>query len=125
MALRDDICLAMEEHIMSAPPWSMISAGELSHALDAKEKVLLLDVREPSEYDDGRISGAVNIPAGQLSARAEELPKDRAARIVTYCATGRRSAYATMFLRVYGYNDVRTLTGGIREWTSAGYPVEE
>ena len=124
MALRDDICQAMEEYMMSAPAWSMVSAGELSHSLGVKEQLFLLDVREPSEYEDGRIAGAVNIPAGQLAGRVGELPRDRAVRIVAYCATGRRSAYATMLLRVHGYDDVRTLAGGIRAWTAAGYPVE-
>lgn len=124
MALRDDICQAIEEYTISAPQeWNSISAPGLKQALDAKDQVLLIDVREPAEYDDGHIPGAVNLPAGELPSRVKEMPRDRNVRIVTYCATGRRSAYATMFLRVYGYNEVRTLIHGIREWAASGYPT--
>lgn len=123
MALRDDICTAMEEHIMTAPEWSMITPAELKRMLSAHEKIYLLDVREPAEYEGGYIAGAVNIPANVLPSRAKELPQDRELKIVAYCATGRRSAYATMFLRVYGFNQVRTLAGGIRAWNASGYPL--
>ncbi len=124
MALRDDICSAMENYMMSSPPdWNIVTVDELKKELDGKKKVFLLDVREPAEFEDGHIAGAVNISVRELPKRVEELPKDRDIRMVAYCASGIRSAYATMFLRVYGYRDVRTLEHGIREWIGAGYPV--
>ena len=124
MALKDDICTAMENYVLTAPPdWNIIRAEELKRSLDAKQKFFLLDVREPSEYASSHLRDSVNISVRDLPARVKELPQDRAVKIVTYCASGIRSAYATMFLRVYGYKDVRTMEHGIREWIGAGYPV--
>lgn len=124
MALKDDICSAMENYMMTSPPdWNVIRAGELKKALNSGQNVFLLDVRETSEFEAGHIKGAVSIPVRELPGRVKELPQDRGIKIVAYCASGIRSAYATMFLRVYGYGDVRTLEHGIREWAGAGYPV--
>ncbi len=124
MALRDDICSAMENYMMSSPPdWNVVGAGELKKELDAGRKDFLLDVREPAEFEAGHIKGAVNVSVRELPKRVGELPQDRDMRVVAYCASGIRSAYATMFLRVYGYKDVRTMEHGIREWIGAGYPV--
>ena len=126
MALREDIFAAMEQYTMSEPQaWNTITAQDLRQSLGAKEDLFLVDVREAGEYEGGHIPGAVNISVNELPSRVKELPPDRNARIIVYCATGRRSAYAAMFLRVYGYNDVRTLVHGIREWTGLGYPVEK
>ena len=110
MALREDIFAAMERYMMSEPQeWNTITAQSLRQSLDAKEGIFLIDVREAGEYEGGHIPGAVNISVNELPSRVKDLPQDRNVRMVAYCATGRRSAYATMFLRVYGYNDVRTL----------------
>ncbi|BAI62811.1 conserved hypothetical protein [Methanocella paludicola SANAE] len=124
MALKEDICSAMENYMMTSPPdWNVVRVGELKKALDAGQKIFLLDVREPAEYQAGHIEGAVNVSVKELPKRVAELPQDRDVKMVAYCASGIRSAYATMFLRVYGYRDVRTMEHGIREWVSAGYPV--
>ena len=112
--------------MISAPQeWNTITAQSLRQSLNAKEELLLIDVREVDEYEGGHIPGAVNISVNELPSRVKDLSQDRNVRMVTYCATGRRSAYATMFLRVYGYNDVRTLTGGIRGWVASSYPIEK
>jgi rhodanese-related sulfurtransferase len=124
MALKDDICSAMENYMMTSPPdWNVVNVKDLKKELDSGQKVFLLDVREPAEYEAGHIEGAVNVSVKELPRRVKELPQDRGIRMVAYCASGIRSAYATMFLRVYGYKDVRTMEHGIREWTGAGYPV--
>ncbi|OPY27276.1 MAG: molybdopterin biosynthesis protein MoeB [Methanocella sp. PtaU1.Bin125] len=125
MALKDEMCSAMENYIMNAPSdWNTITADQLKKEIAAGDKMLILDVREPGEYDSGHIAGAVNVSVRELPARIKELPQDKGLKIVAYCASGIRSAYATMFLRVYGYNDVRTLSHGIREWIAAGNKVE-
>ncbi len=124
MALKEDICSAMENYMMTSPPdWNVVRVGELKKELDAGKKIFLLDVREPAEFASGHIEGAVNVSVKELPRRIGELPQDRDLKMVAYCASGIRSAYATMFLRVYGYKDVRTLEHGIREWVGAGYPV--
>jgi rhodanese-related sulfurtransferase len=124
MALKDEICSAMENYMMTAPPdWNVIRADALKKSLDSGQKVFLLDVREPPEFGSGHIKDAANISVKELPRRVGELPKDRDIKMVAYCASGVRSAYATMFLRVYGYKDVRTLEHGIKGWIGAGYPV--
>jgi rhodanese-related sulfurtransferase len=124
MALRDDICTAMENYALtSTSDWNVVKAAELKKELESGQKLFLLDVREPAEFKEGRIQGAVNISVNELPKRAGELPHEKALKIVAYCATGRRSAYAAMFLRVYGYGDVRSLASGFKGWTGAGYPV--
>lgn len=124
MALKEDICSAMENYMMASPPdWNVATVDEVKKARDAGQRIFLLDVREPAEYQAGHIEGAVNISVKELPKRVGELPQDRDIKMVAYCASGIRSAYATMFLRVYGYKDVRTMEHGIREWIGAGYPV--
>jgi rhodanese-related sulfurtransferase len=75
---------------------------------------LVLDVREPSEFKDGHVEGALNIPLPQLRARLGELPDDR--EIWVYCAAGQRSYYALRILRQHGYSSVRNLTGGFKTY---------
>lgn len=70
---------------------------------------LVLDVREPTEFDAGHIPGAVNIPLSQLRLRYEDLPQDR--EIWTSCGVGQRAYYATRFLLQHGYR-ARNLSGG-------------
>jgi rhodanese-related sulfurtransferase len=115
----------MENYMMNAPSdWNTIPADELNKKLIAGEKIFILDVREPDEYASGHIPGAVNISVRQLPARVKEMPQQNDINIVTYCASGIRSAYATMFLRVYGYGNVRSLVHGIREWMAKGNKLE-
>ena len=89
-------------------------------AVSVEGGALLLDVREPDEWEAGHAPGAQHIPLGQLGARFEELPKDRS--IVCVCRVGGRSARATEALRGAGY-DVVNLTGGMQAWAAAGQPV--
>lgn len=85
--------------------------------------VLLLDVREQSEYDAGHIPGVKLIPTGQVASRLSEIPKDKP--VIVTCRTGNRSAAVTELLREQGYTNVHNMEGGIVAWQSAGYPVEK
>jgi sulfur-carrier protein adenylyltransferase/sulfurtransferase len=87
----------------------------LKAELDRGKRVLLLDVREPAEWQICRISGARLIPLRSLPERMKEL--DSAEEIVVYCHTGIRSGNATRFLHDAGFKKVRNLKGGIRAWT--------
>ena len=91
-----------------------ITPRELKQRLDRGEKVVVLDVREPQEYQINRIPGSVLIPLGELPRRYQEL--DPGADIVTQCKSGARSAKAAAFLRTVGFNRVSNLTGGILGW---------
>lgn len=91
-----------------------LTSHELKAELDRGEKLVILDVREPQEYQINRIPGSVLIPLGDLPKRYVEL--DPNARIVSQCKSGVRSAKAQDFLRSKGFTDVRNLTGGILGW---------
>ena len=82
---------------------------------------LVLDVREPDEYEEGHIEGAYLLPLGQLPRRVLEVPRDRP--VVCICAVGGRSGRATEWLRSQGIDAVN-LRGGMRAWMMAGLPVQ-
>jgi rhodanese-related sulfurtransferase len=85
--------------------------------------VVLIDVREPSEYAAGHIPGVKLIPLGSLPSRVNEISKDKF--VVMTCRSGNRSGQATKFLRDQGFDNVHNMTGGINAWQQAGLPVEK
>ena len=91
-----------------------ISATELRAKLDRKEKFVLVDVREPFEYDICNIPGSKLIPLGELPARLSEL--DSADDIVLHCKVGARSAKALRVLQEAGFRKLSNLRGGIDAW---------
>ena len=93
-----------------------LSPGDVKTILDKDKKgeFLLLDVRQPEEYESGHISGAMLIPLGELEARREELPRDK--KIITYCRSGHRSMAAAIALCGLGFRGVHNLDGGIINW---------
>lgn len=96
---------------------------------------VLIDVREPAEFETGHIASAVNIPRGVLEFQVEAHPavanvsdpalSHKEQPLVVYCRTGGRSALATLNLQRMGFTNVRSLAGGITEWTNAGLPVTQ
>ncbi len=88
-----------------------------------RSDVMILDVREQSEYDAGHIPGVTLIPTGQVANRLSEIPKDKP--VIVTCRSGNRSATITKFLREQGYTNVHNMEGGIVAWQGAGYPVEK
>jgi adenylyltransferase/sulfurtransferase len=96
------------------PPVPEISVEELKRKQDAGEAFVLLDVREPYEYDIARIPGSKLIPLGQLHARLSEL--DTADEIVIHCKSGYRSANALRELQAAGFSKLWNVTGGIAAW---------
>ncbi len=97
-----------------------MTAEELNQKLAQHESVLILDVREPYEYQAGHIKGAKLIPLGELRNRVNELPK--AKPVICVCHTGSRSQSATRFLRASGLEAVN-LTHGMTAWERSGLPV--
>jgi adenylyltransferase/sulfurtransferase len=88
---------------------------ELKTKIDRGEQFILVDVREPHEYQICRIPGAKLIPLGELPKRVGEL--DPASEIVVHCKMGGRSAKAVEFLKKAGFKNVSNLTGGILAWS--------
>lgn len=104
-----------------------IGPGQLaSQASDC----ILIDVREPAEFDTGHIAGAINIPRGVLEFQVDAHPAVANVRdpalshkeqpVVVYCRTGGRSALAALNLQRMGFSDVRSIAGGVTDWAAAG-----
>ncbi len=87
------------------------------------EGAIALDVREPNEFAQGVIPGAILIPRGDLPERIRGEIPDTSAQVVAYCAGGVRSAYAAETLSDLGYTRVVSMAGGINEWAGAGKPI--
>ena len=88
-------------------------AANLSH-------YTLLDVREPDEYEQGAVPGAVHIPRGNLEFSVEGRIQDKNAPLAVYCAGGVRSAFATKTLQDIGYTNVVSIIGGFNKWKDEG-----
>ncbi len=82
----------------------------------------MLDVREPYEWDEYHIPGAVLVPLGELENRLSELPQDQ--EIVVVCRSGNRSAVGRDILLAAGFQDVTSMAGGMNRWKAAGFDVE-
>ncbi|MGH9105705.1 MAG: ThiF family adenylyltransferase, partial [Acidimicrobiales bacterium] len=83
-----------------------------------------LDVREPDEYEQGALAGAVHIPRGYLEMQAGGRLPQQGAPVVVYCAGGTRSAFATETLAQLGYTNAVSMTGGFNRWKDEGLPWE-
>jgi rhodanese-related sulfurtransferase len=88
------------------------------------EQVVYLDVREPNEWNLGRIPQALHLPRGNLETKIEDL-LDRGQRIVVYCARGNRSALAALTMKHMGYENVASMERGFAGWIDANGEVEE
>jgi len=85
-------------------------------------EVVLLDVREADEYEQGAIPGAVHVPRGMLEFSVEGRIPDKTVPVVVYCAGGVRSVFAARTLTDLGYGDVVSLVGGFNRWKDQGRP---
>ncbi len=92
------------------------TADETRHA----DGAVLLDVREPDEYEQGAVPGALHIPRGNLESNIEGRVPDRATPLLVMCAGGVRSAFAAKTLAELGYTDVVSIAGGFNRWKDEG-----
>ena len=91
-----------------------ISVRELKQKLDQGEPILLIDVREPLEHQIVHLDEALLIPLNNLPQQADQLDPNR--EIVIYCHHGMRSMQATYYLYQLGFQNVKSLSGGIDHW---------
>jgi rhodanese-related sulfurtransferase len=96
-----------------------LSADELKQWQAEGKSFTLIDVREPSDYGEGHIEGALNIPRGLLELDIDEVVPDQDAVIIAYCGGGSRSALSADTLQVMGYTHVYSLAQGWRGWKQA------
>ena len=96
------------------------TAQEVAELLE-RASIQLIDVRQPHEYEAGRISGSRLIELTQLGAAAASIERDRP--VVFYCRSGARSAMAADAFRNAGF-DAHNMAGGLLDWQAAGLPIE-
>jgi adenylyltransferase/sulfurtransferase len=92
-----------------------ITASELKNRLDQGDKMLVVDVREPWEYELCRIKGAKLIPMGTVPANLQALDVDE--DVICYCHHGQRSLDVAVWLRGQGIESAKSLAGGIERWS--------
>ena len=119
-----DFVRAAKSCVKEIPPQALLEK------LNAKEDLLLIDVREHGEFELGHIKGAHLVPRGILEAAADpaypkhvpELTAARDRQVIVYCATGGRSAMACAVLQMMGFGNVLNLNGGYARWVDDGMP---
>ncbi len=87
------------------------------------ESVVYLDVREPNEWNLGRLPQAIHLPRGNLETKVEGLI-DRNQRVVIYCARGNRSALAALTMKQMGYENVASMSRGFQGWGAIGGEID-
>ncbi len=97
---------------------------ELARAVSAGggDAPLVIDVRQPAEFESGHLPGSSSIGAGELPDRLSGVPRDRP--IFTICGGGYRASVAASLLRAAGFEDVTWVAGGVPTWAAQGYPLE-
>jgi len=97
-------------------------------AADARKQAetgdaILVDVREESDWRDGHAEGAMHFSRGIIELEIEEQIPDATKPIICYCGGGSRSALVAESLQKMGYENVRSIAGGMRAWKEAGLPM--
>lgn len=113
----DAALLAAVDGFLSAIPdgWLTVNLEGLEVAMEAGATVI--DVRQPSEYEQGHITGAINIPIRELGANYDQIPTDN--QVIVYCASGHRAAMSLGALQSAGFNNVRAFPAGYGAWEAA------
>jgi rhodanese-related sulfurtransferase len=105
---------------MPAGYYTIGSVEKLKSQLE-NPQTLLIDVREPSEYQSGHIPNAINIPLQTLADNLDRIPRNRP--IILYCSSGHRSAMGVMTLHLLGYNNVQGFPPSFTGWQAAGETI--
>jgi rhodanese-related sulfurtransferase len=100
-----------------------LTVDDVKAKLDRREKFVLVDVREESEYAKDHLPGAVHLGKGIIERDIEARVSETGAEIVLYCGGGFRSALAAENLQKMGYTNVWSMDGGIRDWRDKKYPL--
>jgi rhodanese-related sulfurtransferase len=100
-----------------------VTAEEVRAMQARGDSVVYLDVREPNEWNLGRLPQAVHLPRGNLETKVEALI-DRSQKVVIYCARGNRSALAALTMKQMGYGNVASMARGFQGWADISGEVE-
>jgi rhodanese-related sulfurtransferase len=114
-----DLVAAVHESASTLPEgWLNVGDTDAFKEAISVEGTVLIDVREESEFAEGHIPGAINIPIRTLTANLELIPTDRP--VIVYCASGWRAGLAVSSLRLLGYDNVLAYAASVKGWTEAG-----
>lgn len=113
--------------------WPLIAGGMNAGALNAagavqlinREKAVVVDVREPAEFAAGHVTGAKNVPLGELEAKLPGVMKNKTLPLILVCASGARSGRAAAIAKKLGYEQAQSLGGGLKAWKEANLPIEK
>lgn len=100
-----------------------VSIDEVKKMIDAKENIIILDVTDSHEFEQGHIPGAINISRGTLEFKVAMLVPDKNSKIIVYCGIDLRGPLATKTMNEMGYKNAVNLIGGLKAWKAAGYPT--
>jgi rhodanese-related sulfurtransferase len=116
---------ALVDNYLSSLPENYYAISQVDglKSLIGSGNVLIVDVREATEYADGHIPGAINIPLRTMAKNLDKLPTDRP--VVVTCASGLRASLATTSLQLLGYTNVRDFYPSYKGWTAANEPVSK
>lgn len=116
----------MRQARKQVPEWTPAQANDaLAQQHEAgsdKQDIVLVDVREKHEWNEGHIPGAVHVPRGFLELQIEEAVPDKSKTVLLYCAGGVRSLMAGKTLQDMGYENAISMSGGFGQWKSSGLP---
>jgi rhodanese-related sulfurtransferase len=101
------------------------NVADVKRRLDAGEKILLVDVREESEWGRGHLPGAVHFGKGIIERDIEQRVPDTNTKLILYCGGGFRSALSADNLQKMGYTNVESMDGGWKGWLEAGFPTQK
>ena len=97
-----------------------ISTPEAHALVEAGAELLFVDVRPRDEWDEGHLPGAIHLPRNNLESRVEALIGEKSRKLVVYCESGSRSAFAAKSLQELGYDNVVNLSDGFSGWKRNG-----
>ena len=117
-----DIVAVVDDYMSAIPDGYMNVKTDALNEMMASASPVLIDVREPGEYAEGHLPGAINIPLRTLAQNLDQIPTDQP--VVVYCKSGHRAAMGTSALRILGYDNAKAFGGSYKAWTEADGAIE-
>jgi sulfur-carrier protein adenylyltransferase/sulfurtransferase len=116
----------MRQARKQVPEWNPAQVrdvlGQQHESVPDDQEIVLVDVREKIEWNEGHIPGAIHVPRGYLELQIEEAVPDKSKTVVLYCAGGVRSLMAGATLKQMGYENAISMSGGFGQWKASGFP---
>ena len=109
--------------LMGGGPGALSAAGAVQ--LINREKAVVIDICEASEFAAGHVGGAKNVPLSQLEDKLPSVVKNKALPVILVCQSGARSSRALAIAKKLGYDKAQSLSGGLTAWRTANLPVEK